>query len=132
MERYRFKSGPIEEISWGRFVIRGKEHAKLSDGTILGVGKDIRLIGDRLEPWRERKGHRLTKEMLGNLPESEMEVIIIGNGFYGALEVPNEINDFIKSKGKTIIVEKTPRACELFNELFNKGKKVALLAHGTC
>jgi len=33
---------------------------------------------------------------------------------------------------KEVIVEATPDACKRYNKLYGKGKRVALLAHGTC
>ncbi len=132
MESYRFDKGPIEAVSWGRFVINGQEHAKKADGTRLGVGKDICLIGTQLSPWSERKGHYLTIDMVQSVVEQNIDTLIIGNGFNGALEVPAEVRRFVESKGIELLVAPTPKACALFNELFLKGKKVALLAHGTC
>ena len=55
--------GPIELFSWGRFVITGKEHSKVS-GQKSGVGKDIRLIGTEVSKWKEREGHILNKSMI--------------------------------------------------------------------
>lgn len=132
MQTYRFKEGPIEEVSWGRFVINGKEHGKHGDGSIVGVGKDICLIGNKLQSWSERKGHLLTKEMVEQVANAEVDIIIIGNGFYGALEVPEKVKTFLKNKGKKVIIAHTPEACKYFNQLITKGEKVALLAHGTC
>ncbi len=132
MEKWTFKNGPVEEVSWGRFVIFGSEHRKRSDGTAVGVGKDICLIGNDLRPWQERQGHRLNNEMVRCVAEADVETVIIGNGFYGALQVPASVRHYLQSKGKKVLIEKTPEACRLFNERFNKGEKVALLAHGTC
>ncbi len=131
-ESFQFKSGLIQEVSWGRFVIKGEEHAKRPDGRIVGVGKDIRLIGERLEAWTERKGHLLTTRMVEKATKADIEILIIGNGFLGAVEVPEEVRRYIRQQGKRLIVEKTPQACRLFNDLYLQGKKVGLLAHGTC
>jgi len=62
--------------------------------------------------------------------EDKPEVLIIGTGMYGAMEVPEETREYIRSKGVEIIVEKTKKACELFNEL--KDKKVVAALHLTC
>ncbi len=133
MMKVRFDSGPIQEVSWGRFVINGQEHAKLPDGTIIGAGKDIRLIGDEVTPWKERRGHRLTASMITGVFGRDIEVLIIGNGFYGALEVPESVIEFIKKNGiEEVVVLKTPDACRRYNELYGQGVRVALLAHGTC
>ncbi len=129
----RFKEGPIQEVSWGRFVINGVEHYKTADGRIVGAGKDIRLIGDEVSSWSERKGHRLEKHMVTGIFDKDIEILVIGNGFYGALTVPQRIIDYIKSRGiKEVIVRRTPEACEIYNQLYARGAKVALLAHGTC
>ncbi len=133
MSEIKLKNGPIQKVSWGKFVINGVEHYKAPDGTIVGAGKDIRLIGDEVTPWRERKGHNLTRSMITGIFDRDIEVLIIGNGFYGALHVPDHVIDYIKSKGiNKVIVERTPEACRLYNELYSKGVRVALLAHGTC
>ncbi len=131
-ESFRFETGPIQEVSWGRFVIKGREHAKRSDGTIIGAGKDIRLIGEHLESWSERRGHRLTMEMVEKAVQADIDTLIIGNGFLGAVEVPEEVKEFIRRQGKELIVATTPEACRMYNERFRRGEKVALLAHGTC
>ncbi len=129
---FQFKNGPIEEVAWGKFKIFGQEHYKHNNGTRMGVGKDICLIGDRLHAWEERKGHLLNNEMVCCVAEADVDTVIIGNGFYGALQVPASVRQYLQGKGKKVMVEKTPEACRLFNELFNKGEKIALLAHGTC
>ncbi|MHB2154878.1 Mth938-like domain-containing protein [Calditrichota bacterium GD2] len=132
MKTYRFSQGPIEEVSWGKFVIGGRAHFKNSDGTLTGAGKDICLIGKMLSPWRERKGHLLTQDMVRRVASADVDTVIIGNGFDGALQVPDEVKNFLEENGKTVIIEKTPQACERFNRMFRQGAKVALLAHGTC
>jgi hypothetical protein len=125
--------GPIENVAWGVFIILGKTHTKRSDGAIIGCGKDIVLIGERLLPWKERKGHRLRSAMLEPIKDADIDILIIGNGFCGALEVPSTISEELRrEKGVEVIVAKTPDACRLYNNLYSQKRKVALLAHGTC
>ncbi len=124
--------GPIEHFSWGKFIICGVEHASTEAGQ-SGVGKDIRLIGRDVTEWAERKGHTLTKAMITGVYEQGIEILIIGIGVNGALECPLEVEEKILSRGiKKVKLERTPQACALYNQLFHQGKKVALLAHGTC
>jgi len=43
------------------------------------------------------------------------------------------VKDFIRENGVgKLIVKKTQDACKIYNELYDQGEKVALLAHGTC
>ena len=124
--------GPIEEFSWGKFIISGREHSKSWD-TKVGVGKDIRLIGTKVSKWKERKGHDLTNEMVTGIFEENIDTLIIGIGAAGAVNCPASVQEYIKSKGiREILLLKTPEACKKYNELFQDGKHVALLAHGTC
>ena len=125
-------NGPIEEFSWGRFIIYGEEHSK-SPGMKLGVGKDIRLIGSAVSAWKERKGHCLTTKMITGVFGKNIDILIIGIGVSGALECPFSVQEYISSKSiQKIILERTPEACRTYNEMNRTGLRVALLAHGTC
>ena len=122
-------AGPIEDFEWGRFVIRGKVHAE--DGQ--GVGKDIFLLGDAVYPWEERVGHTLQPEMVACIQEKGVQVLVIGNGVNGRIRVPKRTRKRIRKYGvEILIVEKTPAACEIYNQFYRAGEAVALLAHGTC
>jgi hypothetical protein len=124
--------GPIQEFSWGKFVITGKEHSKSWD-TKKGVGKDIRLIGTEVTKWSERKGHLLSEDMITKVFDQGIETLIIGLGASGALVCPTSVQDYIRQCGiPELILRKTPKACKKYNEFYRSGKKVALLAHGTC
>lgn len=124
--------GPIQEFSWGRFIITGKEHSKTYDAKI-GVGKDIRLIGTIVTKWAERKGHMLSNEMITGIFDQDIEALIIGQGASGALVCPASVQNYIRQRGIIeLILLNTPKACKRYNQLYNSGKKVALLAHGTC
>ena len=123
------QKGPIESFEWGRFVINGEVHS--ADGE--GVGKDICILDGKVSLWKARKGHRLEPKMIESILGSGINVLVIGNGVYGRIDVPKrtlrEIND--GGVGE-VIIEKTPDACKTYNRLFNQGERVALLAHGTC
>lgn len=124
--------GPIEHFSWGKFIICGDEHSGSGDERI-GKGKDIRLIGKKVTRWKERKGHILSKAMITGIYDEMIETLIIGNGVEGLVRCPGDVLVSIKNHGiKDIIIEKTPDACRIYNELFRNGKRIALLAHGTC
>ncbi len=120
--------GPIEHFSWGTFVIDGEEHS-----TTSGVGKDIRLIGEDVSAWDEREGHKLKKSMITGVYDCDVDVLIIGMGVHGAITCPDKVKKAIRAHGiAELILQPTPQACATYNELFHQGKKVALLAHGTC
>ena len=124
--------GPIERFSWGLFVIGGEEHGESEAGKV-GVGKDVRLIGTEVSRWKQRKGHRLTEEMITGVFGRDLDVLVIGTGVHGALECPRKVREAILAQGfSEVILEPTPKACAVYSKLYREGKRVALLAHGTC
>jgi hypothetical protein len=128
-----FFNGPIEAVAWGRYLISGKIHGFDCDGNILGAGKDIILNNGEVISWNQRKGHRLIKDMLIPVLNMNPEILIIGNGFDGKLEVPDDLAEEIaKERGINIIVLKTPEACSLYNKLFSEKKNVVFAGHATC
>lgn len=124
--------GPVEHFSWAKYIVCGAEHSD-SEAAKIGVGKDIRLIDKKVTEWKERKGHQLTPAMITGVYDKGIEVLIIGIGVNGALECPKEVRKKIKANGiDKVILFRTPDACAQYNALFHQGKKVAMLAHGTC
>jgi hypothetical protein len=98
-----------------------------------GWGRIFALSGGEVRPWAERKGHRLTPKMVKPALRPDVEILVIGNGVNGAIKVTGKTRQAIAAAGiDTLMIEKTPKACELFNQLARQGLAVALLAHGTC
>ena len=129
---FRDPKGPIESFTFGEFVILGEEHSGSGDSRIR-KGKDIRVIGDHVERWKEREGHELDRSMVEGVLDRDVRVVVIGNGEDGRLHVPEEVVKFLAKNGvEKVIVLRTPDACKEYNRLYHEGQKVALLAHGTC
>lgn len=121
--------GPIERFEWGQFQIQGDFHS--ADGK--GVGKDICIVGGEVQPWSARKGHRLRPKMVHCALSPEVKILVIGNGVNGAIRVTKKTRQAVEDAGiDELIIEKTPKACEIYNRLARKGEAVAFLAHGTC
>jgi hypothetical protein len=126
------KKGPIEHFSWGKYIISGEEHSKTSEGK-KGKGKDIRLVNGKVKKWKEREGHTLTPGMLKKVYDEDIDTLIIGIGVHGQVECPSDVKKKVKKNGiENLLLLETPEACRKYNELYHKGEKVALLAHGTC
>jgi hypothetical protein len=126
---FKDDSGPIEAFEWGRFVVNGAVHSAEGEG----VGKDICIIDGEVTPWEARHGHRLEPDMVQIVLGMGIEILVIGIGVYGRIKVRNKTLKKIRADGvEEVLIEKTPDACKTFNEFFRQGKRVALLAHGTC
>ncbi|MEM4524852.1 MAG: MTH938/NDUFAF3 family protein [Methanothermobacter sp.] len=70
--------------------------------------------------------HILAQEEIEPLLDEKPEVIIVGSGVHGALEL-GEISIEID-----VIVLPTCKAVEKYNQLREEGKKVAAIVHVTC
>ena len=122
-------AGSIERFEWGMFQINGRVHSMEGEG----VGKDIFMLGREVHAWKARKGHRLEPKMVPGTLKDDVDILVIGNGVNGALKVPKKTCKAIRAAGVIqLIIEPTPKACAIYNELVRQGKNAALLAHGTC
>lgn len=119
--------GPITHFEWARFTINGIVH-----GSGEGAGKDILLSEEGVSAWYEREGHKLKSEMLTRALKRKPEVLLIGTGVNGALEIGNKARKAAQAAGVQLVAMRTPQACQEYNRLCHLGKKVVLLAHGTC
>lgn len=111
----------IESYEFGSIKINGKVY-----------NKDLIIFPNRIkENWWRKEGHRLHIEDIKEVIAEKPEVLIIGTGYYGYMEVLKEVIEKINSLGITLIIEKTKKACKIFNDFYKNKKTVAAL-HLTC
>jgi hypothetical protein len=111
----------IESFSFGNITIEGKNYTT-----------DVIVYPDRVDSnWVREEEHRPQISEFANIVKTEPEILIIGTGYAGVLSVPDQIRNYLTSKGIEVRVEKTKQAIEMFNVLRHKEKVVAVL-HITC
>ena len=93
--------------------------------------EDLWICGERMGRWRRREGHRVHPEDLAEVLALSPEVVVIGTGFAGMLEVTKEAVELLSSQGIEHRFARTKEAVELYNELASQ-KRVAALLHLTC
>lgn len=111
----------IEEYKFGSFRIDGKLYLD-----------DIKIINNKVKYWQTRERHELKIEEIKDLLESRPDIIIIGTGASGGLQVSEDIKAVLTTKRITYFIEPTEKACKTFNELSAKGKRIAAIFHATC
>ena len=93
---------------------------------------DVIIFPDKVKDnWWRKEGHALHIEDIELVAAEQQEVLIVGTGKYGILEVLQETKEYIESKGIELIVEQTEKACEMYNEV-SKDKKAVAALHLTC
>jgi len=111
----------IDFYSFGRIVVDGKEY-----------NCDVIIYPDHVDGnWWRKEGHRLQLVDIEKAIEQKPQILIIGTGASGLMEVPKEMESYITSKGIKLVVDTTKRACDAYNRLFRSSKTIAAL-HLTC
>jgi hypothetical protein len=110
----------IESYSFGRIVINGESYTK-----------DVIILPDRVfSPWWRKEGHLLQWEDLEEVVKDPPEVLIIGQGYSGVMQVPEGLVKRLEAMGIKVYKGRTTEMVELFNRT-SAAKKVAAL-HLTC
>ena len=93
---------------------------------------DVIIYRDRVDDkWWRRKGHQLCVEDIEEAVQEKPEVLVVGTGYFGLMKVLPETKAFLASEKIELIVEKTRKACERFNEV-HKSKRAVAALHLTC
>lgn len=113
----------IDSYKFGRIVIDGKEYSK-----------DLIIFPNRVnENWFRKEGHKLCLEDISEIFKNKGEnfTLIIGTGYNGLMQVPEEVINEIKARGVYVVIKTTNEAVKIFNEKVGKEKVIAAL-HLTC
>ncbi|UCE21852.1 MAG: Mth938-like domain-containing protein [Candidatus Aminicenantes bacterium] len=111
----------IESYIFGRMEIRGQAYTS-----------DLILFPDKInDSWWRVTGHKLSLQDIEDVFRENPEVLIIGTGFYGIMEVGEDVKEAAQSKGITLIIEKTENAVQRYNEIASEKKTIGAF-HLTC
>jgi hypothetical protein len=117
----------INSTQFGEIIIDDKKYHQ------------VLIVGDSVEERDYKKleelfgtSHEIGDWEIKKLISNDPEIIIIGTGQTGAMEVDDEIVRKFKEVSIEIIVDITPKAIEIYNDQVKLGKKVNALIHTTC
>ncbi len=112
----------IESYRFGLMKVDGVEY-----------GQDLIVFPDKIRSnWWRRQGHSLAVEDLQDVLEFKPEVLVVGKGASGLMEVPASTKKALQDEGIEVIAQNTGQAGNTFNEQIEKGKKVVGAFHLTC
>ena len=100
-------------------------------GTIPVPSLDVTVGSDGVL-WFRDKSHHMSIEEVTALLSPDTEVVVIGTGWHGAVQVDPAVQNIERVDGIVVYIQRTPEAFALFNELKAQGRKVVLIAHSTC
>ena len=111
----------IDEYIFGRIIIDKKTYTA-----------DVIVYPDRVDPsWWRKEGHYLQKEDLSGVIAAKPDILIVGTGNMGVMQVPENTVTFLQRRGIEVHVAKTGQAVEMFNNM-PADKKVIGAFHLTC
>ena len=113
----------IDSYSFGRIRVDGFDYTE----------DVIMLRGEVRSPWwRSAGGHIYAPTDLEEVVAGAPEIVVLGTGYFGRVKVLDETLTVCAEAGSEVIVEKTSRAVEMFNQLAAEGRDVAAALHLTC
>jgi len=111
----------IEVYEFGRITINGRTYQQ-----------DVLILPDRvIDTWWRRQGHLLQIADVEPILLEAPEVLVVGQGMPGKMEVDRELVNFLAARQIEVVALPTQQACARFNELAAT-RKVAAALHLTC
>jgi hypothetical protein len=111
----------IDSYRFGRVVVSGKHYTS-----------DVIIYPDRVnDNWWRKTSHELCLDGLREVIAEKPEVLIVGTGVSGLMEVLPEARQALEVQGIKLITKPTSEACNLYNQLCRSQRVVAAL-HLTC
>lgn len=117
----------IDSTKFGEIVIAGKKY-----GQVLIIGEKI--VERDYNKLKKLFGtsHKIVDWEIDQLLSNSPEVIVIGTGQDGLLEVERDFKQQMADRGIEVIVGKTPEAIRIYNEKIKAGQRINALMHTTC
>lgn len=112
----------IDSYRFGRVVVDGVEY-----------NRDLIIFPEGIKSnWWRVEGHRLLVEDIRDVLSLEPDVLVVGRGAHGLMEISEEVKTVLADEGITLKEGRTPVACEMYNEAVKKGKRAVAALHITC
>ena len=112
----------IGSYHFGQIEIDGQAHT--SDVIVLPTGVQAN--------WRRAEGHALAASDLTAVLEAAPRVLVIGQGAYGQMRVPDETLRRLEAAGIEVTCAPTGQAVVIYNARLRRGEHVAAALHLTC
>ena len=112
----------IEKSEFGSILVDGKRYT-----TDIIIYPDGRVADN----WWRKHGHRLSLADIEGLIAAEPEMIVIGSGVYGRMLPEAGLEEALRARGITLVMDATGNAITRFNDL-QATRRVGGGFHLTC
>ena len=112
----------ISAYEFGRIAIADKTYTS-----------DVIIAPEQvIDAWWRKEGHNLKIEDLDEIVNAKPELLIIGTGYYGRMQVPDETKQYLEKRGIKVLQAKTRDAVTEFNQLQKEYARIVAALHLTC
>jgi hypothetical protein len=111
----------IDQYDFGLIVIDGQT---FKNDVLIWPG---RIKSD----WWRREGHFLQLDDVAEALAADPQVLVVGRGAYGRMEVDPALAAYLKDRGVELMAHPTREACQVINDLAGK-RRLAAALHLTC
>lgn len=112
----------ITEYTFGKITIDGKTYRS-----------DVIITTNEVKAdWWRKQGHNLAITDLNEILKAKPEMLIIGSGYFGRMQVPETTRTFLQKKGIETEVLPTGDAVAKFNLLQQTCARLVAALHLTC
>jgi len=112
----------ISDYEFGRITVADKTYTS-----------DVIVAPEQvIDSWWRKQGHILQIEDLDDIVNAKPDMLIIGTGYYGRMQVPLETKQYLKEQGIKVLEANTRDAVTEFNELQKEYARIVAALHLTC
>jgi hypothetical protein len=116
----------INKTSFGSITVKGE---KYDHDIIIRLDGEIKKRKKKLSKAIYGTSHTISRDEAKYVFEDGAELLIIGSGQYGAVELSEEASEYFKKKNCKVVLLPTPQAIKEWNEALGK---IIGLFHITC
>ena len=112
----------ISEYGFGKIAIENKTYTS-----------DVIISPESvIDSWRRKQGHNLDIADLDDILKAKPDMLIIGTGYYGRMQIADETRQYLEQQGIKVLQAKTDDAVAEFNALQNENVRIVAALHLTC
>ncbi len=112
----------IDHYSFGRIGIDGRDY-----------DADVIVFPDHVQGhWRRREGHHLAIEDLETVLADPPQMLIVGTGCYGRMQIPGETLERLREAGVEVRIATTGHTVADLNRLQQECPRIVAGLHLTC
>jgi hypothetical protein len=112
----------IDRYTFGQIAVDGRDFQS-----------DLIIFPERVqENWRRLAGHRLDRDDIQTVLTDKPEMLVIGTGYFGRMQVPQETLEALSQAGIPVRLAKTGGAVSEFNRLQQEYARIVAALHLTC